>query len=811
MKQYGMKRTAAAFALACLLLVPGRRASAGWTADIVDTDAMPPRFVAVDKNAQSFTLLSRQSPLAVVAAIPCTTGQMLGDKSKEGDLRTPEGVYFITTRKSAGLNYSLYGDLAFPLDFPNPADVLRRKSGHGIWIHGRGHAITPYETQGCVALSTPDIHRMDTELAAGMPVVIADEVRLGGQDAAVLQKESREVVAATRAWAMAWQDRSPAYFDAYDSEKFSITEGKPFSAFRNHKERLFKVLPWIKVDVSDVRAVPGPDYWVTYFVQLYRSPTLTTQGVKRLYWQRGGDGRFRIIGVEYDEMPVTLAGKGAAKPTLLAASEEADTETRKPDSKSEEETDIREVMNTHQAIVEKMAQKAFGTLALKSRPTPEDEVILEVARSGGEHPAGPAVATDALRIAPSAPTTLAQATPAPAAQPQQQPVAAAPQPVPARPVAVPAAPAPAAASASPAQPAVSVPVVASVPASQPTVAAHETASAPTPQPATPAPAPAPVTVAQATPPAAPAPQQPAAPAPAKEPAKPAAISSEQAARILAAVEGWRGAWEQGHMDAYLDFYTDDARQGNLRGKDAIRRQKQGVWHGTEPGRVTMQVVAAAPSKDGFEVVCAQTYQGKGGKESKGFKLLSLVPSGDGLRIAQERWSHLRPALPGGMPLPAVAAASQPKAATPPAPSQAAQPAPAPQAPKAASTPEPAKVATAPADRAAAAAAMVEAWRKAWESGNPDAYAAFYAEGAVQGNRHGRADIREDKVDLWKNKAPSTISFSDLKIRPRKDGYVVTCVQDYASKDGGSDHGRKTLVLAPSGNGFVIVEERWSRL
>ena len=116
-----------------------------------------------------------------------------------------------------------------------------------------------------------------------------------------------------------------------------------------------------------------------------------------------------------------------------------------------------------------------------------------------------------------------------------------------------------------------------------------------------------------------------------------------------------------------------------------------------------------------------------------------------------------------------------------------------------------------AGKEAAAAAMVEAWRAAWERGRVGEYASFYADDAVQGDSKGREAIRSRKVDLWKDKAPKKVAFSDVKITPRRDGYVVTFVQDYESRDGGSDRGKKTLHLTPSGNGFSIVEEKWSRM
>jgi murein L,D-transpeptidase YafK len=782
-----MKRTGPVLALACcLLLLPCRRAAGEWTADIVDMETSPSRFVAVDKKAQSFALLSRQSPLRLLAAIPCATGQELGDKFKEGDLKTPEGVYFITRRKTAGLNYELYGDLAFPLNFPNPADVVRRKSGHGIWIHGRGHAIIPYETQGCVALSTPDIHRVDPELAEGMPVVIADEVRIGGEETARLRDEAREVVAATVAWGKAWQDRSSAFFDFHDPEKFAITEGQPFASFKSHKERLFKALPWIQVTLSDIRALAGPDYWVTYFVQVYRSPTLISQGVKRLYWQRAADGRWRIIGMEYEEMPVTLADKGGVKAGKAASPDEKEADTRRPDSPSEEEVQVRQLVSAQQAAMEKVAQKAFHTLNLKPQPTPEDQAILEVAQTGAVKPGVSPFATDAMTPAPPPPPVpaalavapAAPARPAVAAQPKEQPAA----------VAAPV----------PAVPAVAVAPVAPIPA----VAVQ--APAPTPAPAA---QPAAVAAGPAT--AAPAPAAVAA-----APAKAAPVAPERAAEIAALMEGWRAAWEKGRLDDYMAYYADGARQGDLRGKDAIRRQKAGVWRGREPGRVGIEVVSIVPDGDGYTVVCAEDYQGKGGRSSQGYKIMSLVPSGRNLRIAKERWSRTRPdearlaAAAPAVPTPP----SDQAAPAVPALADAAAPASAPVlAGTQTATPAPAAKAPAKADRTAEVASLVEAWRTAWERGRVADYAGFYAEKAVQGTERGREAIRDQKAGLWKDKAPKRVALSDVKIKQRKDGFVVTCVQDYESRDGGSDRGLKTLYLAPAGNGFAIVEEKWSRM
>ncbi len=330
-------------ALAALALLPLPARSQGWLAALSSHASGPSRFLAVDKSAQTFMILEQKSPLRVAYKTPCATGQVLGDKSKEGDLRTPEGVYFVTSKLDSGLDFDMYGDLAFPLNFPNPVDKLKGKSGHGIWIHGRGAPIMPYETKGCVALNNPVIHDVASDIEMSMPVIIAGDITW--TDAAnQTSAEADEVIAATRDWAKAWQEKSGAFFDFHDPAKFSIAQGESFKSFRQHKERLFKQLPWIVVALEDVRALPGPDYWVTYFTQFYRSPTLISQGVKRLYWQKDDAGAWKIVGMEFEQTEPTLAAKyPGGKAVMLAdaskpaASEEAEANTPKPDAVSEEE------------------------------------------------------------------------------------------------------------------------------------------------------------------------------------------------------------------------------------------------------------------------------------------------------------------------------------------------------------------------------------------------------------------------------------------------------------------------------------------
>ncbi len=280
------------------------QAQSNWQVQLIGHKYGPEEFLAINKKQQRLLMFKQRSPLALQDQFFCSTGANVGDKLTEGDKRTPEGVYFVQRRLDSGLDPDLYGNLAFPLDYPNPVDKLKGKTGHGIWIHGRGHELVPRETQGCMALSNDNMKKIDQRIKVGTPVVIAKDL---SWTSGYIDGEMHEKIAhAVYDWANAWRSRDESFFSFYDADKFSKTNEKTFAAFKAHKEGLFKRNPWLMVMVDDVKVIAGPDYWVTYFGQYYRSPTFTSEGIKRLYWQLDDNGDPRIVGNEWAEGKLDL-------------------------------------------------------------------------------------------------------------------------------------------------------------------------------------------------------------------------------------------------------------------------------------------------------------------------------------------------------------------------------------------------------------------------------------------------------------------------------------------------------------------------
>lgn len=257
----------------------------------------------MDKNRQTFLFFEKKSPLKLKYTFPCVTGQLAGDKQALNDLRTPEGIYFVEYKIASGLDFKEYGGIAYTLNYPNPVDRLRGKTGHGIWIHSKGFGLVP--TRGCVAIGLKEIDVVGPQLTPGTAVVLAEKV----DESKVPQPDNgtaRELRRLMQHWSNAWAARSRRMFEYYDSEAYSRAMPETFAAFRQNKERLFKMLKFIKIYNREIHALEGPGYWVTWSEQFYTASNLSTEGVRRLYWQRGKDKKFRIVGMEWTPRDVGM-------------------------------------------------------------------------------------------------------------------------------------------------------------------------------------------------------------------------------------------------------------------------------------------------------------------------------------------------------------------------------------------------------------------------------------------------------------------------------------------------------------------------
>jgi L,D-transpeptidase YnhG len=117
--------------------------------------------IAVDASrARLYLFENTPQGLRLIADYYASVGKLGIDKNVEGDLKTPLGIYYVTNTLDPNSLKDLYGAGALPINYPNPYDLRRGKTGGGIWLHGvpQGQfARAPKATDGCVAISNPDL------------------------------------------------------------------------------------------------------------------------------------------------------------------------------------------------------------------------------------------------------------------------------------------------------------------------------------------------------------------------------------------------------------------------------------------------------------------------------------------------------------------------------------------------------------------------------------------------------------------------------------------------------------------------------
>ncbi|MCJ0762821.1 L,D-transpeptidase family protein [Variovorax terrae] len=137
--------------------------------------------IAVDASrARLYLFENTDTGLKLIADYYVSVGKSGIEKSVEGDLRTPLGVYFVMSNLDPKSLKDFYGAGALPINYPNPYDMKRGKTGSGIWLHGTPpsqFARAPKATDGCVALTNPDLQRIiDTVEVRTTPVIIAPQL-----------------------------------------------------------------------------------------------------------------------------------------------------------------------------------------------------------------------------------------------------------------------------------------------------------------------------------------------------------------------------------------------------------------------------------------------------------------------------------------------------------------------------------------------------------------------------------------------------------------------------------------------------------
>jgi len=261
--------------------------------------------ILVDKSSHRLYVYQRRQngDLSLLHDYYVSTGKLTGNKKSSGDLRTPEGVYFVTSWIPEEKLPDKYGVGAFPVNYPNELDQRLGKTGHGIWLHGtqsRYYSRPPLDSEGCVVLTNSDFNQLRTTVTPGItPVVIAAQV--DWVDAERWQQQRAELLAALESWRHDWQSLDIERYLAHYAGEF-WSRGYNINSWKKRKRNVFRAKTYQSVRLSDIslftysqgsQAKEG-EIAVVRFYQSYHSNNFNSDMSKRLYLKRHA-GRWKIV------------------------------------------------------------------------------------------------------------------------------------------------------------------------------------------------------------------------------------------------------------------------------------------------------------------------------------------------------------------------------------------------------------------------------------------------------------------------------------------------------------------------------------
>ncbi len=234
-----------------------------------------------EKSTLSIYKRDKDQKFSIQKKYHAFTGQAEGDKVKEGDLKTPIGLYRLT-KKISKLD-SFYGPLAFVTSYPNIYDKLQGKNGSGIWIHGLPIKQKRDEfTKGCIAINNLNLKGLDKNIDINSTLLIISNSQAKKN---ISKKKLSYILAALYKWRYSWiYNETKNYLNFY-SQEFIRYDGMNYEKFEHYKTRVFNKMEIKHIIFNNINIIPYPNqeniFQIT-FKEFYTSSSFKFEGNKTL-------------------------------------------------------------------------------------------------------------------------------------------------------------------------------------------------------------------------------------------------------------------------------------------------------------------------------------------------------------------------------------------------------------------------------------------------------------------------------------------------------------------------------------------------
>lgn len=250
-------------------------------------------FLVDAKRSRLYVYENRNGKPKLLADYYVTQGKYGIHKAREGDKKTPVGVYYITARVPGARLPDFFGSGALPLNYPNEWDKLNGRRGSGIWLHGTSSdnfSRAPLASDGCVVLANPDLDQLYNSVDVGKtPVVIAEYVEFVSP--AKWDAERTTAMHLLERWRKDVESADAARLITHYSRQFKSAAYEDLPTWFGKQVRFAPAAGKISVELKDPSQFLYPgrnDLMVSTFTEVTRAGKHNRSLHKRQYWLKEG-------------------------------------------------------------------------------------------------------------------------------------------------------------------------------------------------------------------------------------------------------------------------------------------------------------------------------------------------------------------------------------------------------------------------------------------------------------------------------------------------------------------------------------------
>ncbi|MCE2744818.1 MAG: L,D-transpeptidase [Burkholderiales bacterium] len=262
-------------------------------AELVELNNNQRYVILVDTSRSRLFLYENAFPKPrLVTDFYVSQGKMGAVKVREGDKRTPIGVYTITELLPKEKLTDFYGPIALPIDYPNAWDKRLGKTGYGIWLHGMPKNYVsrpPKASDGCVVLANQDLLALKQFVDIGTTQVVISE-RLDFVPVEVWQSHRKAALRMVESWQ---KDLEKGFYKGiYHYASDVIIDGQGLIEWQRNQQINNKSFG--KISIDDLTVMRYPSDKDMMLVSFKQEDKLSGEVRKQQYWMKIGT-RWQIV------------------------------------------------------------------------------------------------------------------------------------------------------------------------------------------------------------------------------------------------------------------------------------------------------------------------------------------------------------------------------------------------------------------------------------------------------------------------------------------------------------------------------------